>query len=100
MKVVIVAPNLFSEDLHQMPDNSSTFMTRIREKVLGKIAAHDEKLQVLNSTVTWGGSIERFEVFRNNVEGHYGKSGTGYLFDPDFQTAFLEREDQTVLYIF
>jgi hypothetical protein len=25
------------------------------------------------------------------VEGHYGQSGAGYLFDPDFQAAYLER---------
>jgi hypothetical protein len=35
--------------------------------------------------------FDRFEVFRNNVEGHYGQSGAGYLFGLDFQTAYLER---------
>jgi hypothetical protein len=25
------------------------------------------------------------------VEGHYGQSVAGYLFDPDFQAAYLER---------
>jgi hypothetical protein len=25
------------------------------------------------------------------VEGHYGQSGAGYLFDPDFQATYLER---------
>jgi hypothetical protein len=24
------------------------------------------------------------------VEGHYGQIGSGYLFDPDFQAAYLE----------
>jgi hypothetical protein len=66
-------------------------MSRIREKAIGKIAANDERHQILNSRVTWDGSIERFEIFRNNVEGHYGQSGAGYLFDPDFQAAYLER---------
>jgi hypothetical protein len=33
----------------------------------------------------------RFEVFRNNVEGHYGQIGAGYLFDSSFQEAYLER---------
>jgi hypothetical protein len=32
-------PNFLSEDLHQMPDNTSTFMTRIRRRHLAKIAA-------------------------------------------------------------
>jgi hypothetical protein len=31
------------------------------------------------------GTIDRFEVFRNNVEGNYGQIGTGYLFDSSFQ---------------
>jgi hypothetical protein len=31
------------------------------------------------------------EVFRNNVEGHYGQIGAGYLFDLSFQDAYLER---------
>ena len=78
------SPNLLDEDLHQMPDNANTFMTRIRERSLAKIAANDERRQVLNPRVTWDGSIDRFEVFRNNVEGHYGQSGAGYMFDPDF----------------
>jgi hypothetical protein len=35
--------------------------------------------------------INRFEVFRNNVEGQYGQIGAGYLFDSSFQEAYLER---------
>jgi hypothetical protein len=54
-----------------MPDNPSTFMSRIREKAIGKIAANDEIRQVLNPRVIWDGSIDRFEIFRNNVKGHY-----------------------------
>jgi hypothetical protein len=38
------------------------------------------------------GTIDRFEVFRNNVEGHYGQIGAGYLFDSSFQKAYLERD--------
>jgi hypothetical protein len=85
------SPNLLSEDLHQMPDNPSTFMSRIRERAIGKIATNDQRRQVLNPRVTWDGSIDRFEIFRNNVEGHYGQSGVGCLFDPDFQAAYRER---------
>jgi hypothetical protein len=33
----------------------------------------------------------RFEVFRNNVEAHYGQIGAGYLFDSSFQEAYLEK---------
>jgi hypothetical protein len=67
------SPNLLGDDLHQMPNNSSTFMTRIIERALGKIAANDERRQVLNPRVAWDVSIDRFEVFKNNVEGHYGQ---------------------------
>jgi hypothetical protein len=50
-----------------------------------------DRCQLLNPRVTWDGSIDRFEVFRNNVEDNYGQSGADYLFDPDFQEAYLER---------
>jgi hypothetical protein len=53
-------------------------------------AANDERRQVLHSRVIWDGSIDRFELFRNSVEGHYGEIGAGYLFETDFQTAYLE----------
>jgi hypothetical protein len=36
-------------------------------------------------------------VFRNNVEGHYGQIGAGYLFDTAFQTAYLEEEQTAIL---
>ena len=54
-------------------------------------AANDERRQVLNPRVIWDGSIDRFEVFRNNVEGHYAQIGAGYLFDTEFQKAYLEK---------
>jgi hypothetical protein len=30
-------------------------------------------------------------VFKNNVEGHYGQIGAGYLFDLSFQESYLEK---------
>jgi hypothetical protein len=36
-------------------------------------------------------------VIRNNVKVHYGKVGTGYLFDTEFQNAYFERD--TVCYV-
>jgi hypothetical protein len=36
-------------------------------------AANYQRIQVLNTCVTWDGRIVGFEVFRNNVEVHYGK---------------------------
>jgi hypothetical protein len=35
----------------------------------------DERLQILNPRVIWDGSIDRFKVFRNDVEFHYGQIG-------------------------
>jgi hypothetical protein len=43
-------------------------MFRIRERTIDKIAAMDERRQALTSTVTWYKSIDRFEVFGNDVE--------------------------------
>jgi hypothetical protein len=86
-----VSPSLLDENLHQIPDNPSTFMSRIREKAIDKVAANDERRQVLSPRVTWDRSIDRFEIFRNNLEGHYGQTGAGYLFDTDFQAEYLER---------
>jgi hypothetical protein len=39
------------------------------------------------------GTIDRFEVFRNNIEiyCYYGQVGAGYLFDSSFQEPYLER---------
>jgi hypothetical protein len=54
-------------------------------------ALNDERRQVLPSKVIWDGTIDRFEVFRNNVEGHYGQIGAGLFFDSKFQEAYLER---------
>jgi hypothetical protein len=36
-------------------------------------AVNDERCQGLLSKVIWDGTIDRFEVFRNNVEGHCGQ---------------------------
>jgi hypothetical protein len=76
---------------HQLPDHPSTFMKMIKGRSQAISAANDERRQVLPSRVIWDGSIDRFEVFRNNVEGHYGQIGAGYLFDTEFQTAYLEK---------
>jgi hypothetical protein len=78
-------------DEHQVPDHPSSFMSMIKGRSQAISAANDERRQVLPSRVIWDGSIDRFEVFRNNVEGHYGQIGAGYLFDISFQTAYLER---------
>jgi hypothetical protein len=53
-------------------------------------AANDKRHQVVPSRVIWDGSIDRFEVFRNSIEGHYGQIGATYFFDAGFQTAYLQ----------
>jgi hypothetical protein len=79
------------EEFHQEPEHPSTFMRMVKERTRTMSAVNDERLQVLPSKVIWDGTIDRFEVFRNNVEGHYGRIGAGYLFDSSFQKAYLER---------
>ena len=78
-------------DEDRMPDHPSTFMKMVKGRSQAISAANDERRQVLPSRFIWDGSIDRFEVFRNNVEGHYGQIGAGYLFDMEFQTAYLEK---------
>ena len=43
----------------------------IRARAEADLSAKDEKLQVLPSRVIWDRN-DRFEVFRNKVEGPYG----------------------------
>jgi hypothetical protein len=52
----------------------STFMKIIKERTNKMSAANDERLQFLNPRVIWDRSIDRFEVFKNNVEVHYGQN--------------------------
>jgi hypothetical protein len=66
-------------------------MKMVKERTRTISIINDERRQVLPSKVIWDGTIDRFEVFRNNVEGHYGQIGAGYLFDSSFQVAYLER---------
>jgi hypothetical protein len=70
-----------------MLDHPSTFMKMIKVRSQAISAANDERCQVLPSRVIWDGIIDRFELFRNSVEGHYGQVGAGYLCDTEFQTA-------------
>jgi hypothetical protein len=79
------------EDFHQEPDHPSTFMKMVKERTRTISDVNDERLQVLPSKVSWDGIIDHFEVFRNNVEGHYGQIGAGYLFDSSLQETYLER---------
>jgi hypothetical protein len=78
-------------DAHQVPDHPSSFMNVIEGRSRSISAANDERRQILPSRVICDGSIDRFEVFRDNFEGHYGQIGAGYLFDTSFETASLER---------
>jgi hypothetical protein len=79
------------EEFHQEPDHPSTFMKMEKERSRAMSAVNHKRRQVLPSKVIWDGTIDRFEVFRNNLEGHYGQIGAGYLFDSNFQEAYLER---------
>ena len=78
-------------DEYQITDHPSSFMKMVKGRSQTISAVNDERRQVLPVRVIWDGSTDRIEVFRNNVEGHYGQIGAGYLFDKEFQTAYLER---------
>ena len=79
------------EDGIEEADNPSGFMKMIRARTDAALSAKDEKRQVLPSRVIWDGNLDCFEEFRNKVEGHYGQIGASYLFDMDFQEAYLEK---------
>jgi hypothetical protein len=64
---------------HQMPDLPSTFMNMIKGMANKMSASNDKRCHVLNPCTIWDGSIDRFEVLRNIVEGHYGQIGAVYL---------------------
>ena len=66
-------------------------MKMIRARTDAVLSAKDEKRQVLPSRVIRDGNLDHFEEFRNKAEGHYGQIGAGYLFDMDFQKAYLEK---------
>jgi hypothetical protein len=66
-------------------------MNMIKSRTHAISTANDERRQVLPARIIWDGSIDRFEAFRNNVEGHYGQIDAGYLFDSSFQQAYLEK---------
>jgi hypothetical protein len=66
-------------------------MKMVKERTRTMSAENDERRQVLPSKVIWDGTIDCLEVFRNNIEGHYGRICDGYLFYSCFQEAYLER---------
>jgi hypothetical protein len=75
-------------------------MKMVKERIRTMSAVNDERRQVLPSKVIWDGIMEHFEVFRNNVEGHYEQIGVGYLFYSCFQEAYLERGMFNAMLIF
>jgi hypothetical protein len=66
-------------------------MKMFKERTWTMSAVNDERHQGLPSKVIWDRTIDRFEVFRNNVAGNHGQIGAGYLFDSSFQEYYLER---------
>jgi hypothetical protein len=77
--------NYIDKELHQEPYYSRTFIKIIKKRTRIMPSINDERRQVLPSKVILDKTIDRFEVFRNNVEGHYGQIDAGYLFDSSFQ---------------
>ena len=71
-------------------DDSSGFMTKYGKKYSSKGSSKDEKRTPLPARITWDGSFDSFELFRNQVEGHYGQVGAGYLFDEEFQKCYIK----------
>jgi hypothetical protein len=83
--------NYVGEEFHQEPDHPSAFMKMVKKITQTMSTANHGRRQVLLSKIVCDVTIDPFEVFRTNVEGHYGQIGAGYLFDSSFQEANLER---------
>jgi hypothetical protein len=66
-------------------------MKMVKERTRTMSAVNDERRQVLPSKFIWYGIIDRFELLKNNVEGHYGQIGTEYIFEASFHNNYLER---------
>jgi hypothetical protein len=67
-------------------------MKMVKEITRKTSAINDERRQVLPSKVIWDRTINRFEVFSNNIEDHFGQVGASILFDSSFQEVYLERD--------
>jgi hypothetical protein len=61
------------EESNHKPDHPSSIMKVIKEKTRTISTANSERHQVLHSKVICDGTIDRFEVFRKNVEDHNRK---------------------------
>jgi hypothetical protein len=48
-------------------------MKMVKERIPTISTVNDERFQVLTSKIVLDGTIDHFEVFRNNVEVHYGQ---------------------------
>jgi hypothetical protein len=83
--------NHVGEEFHQEPDHASTLMKMVKGRARTMSFVNYERRQALPSKVIWDGTIDRFEVFRNNVAGNYEQIDVGYLFHSSFQEAYLER---------
>jgi hypothetical protein len=70
---------------------ASIFMNMNKSRANETTNAKGERHQVLPLRVIWYSRLDHFEEFRNKVEGHFGQIGAGYLFDSNFQEAYLEK---------
>jgi hypothetical protein len=77
------------EEFNQEPDHPSTFMKLVKERTRTMSAVNHERRQLLHSKVIWDGTIDRFEVFRNNLGDHYRQISAGYSCDSSFQEKYL-----------
>jgi hypothetical protein len=80
--------NHIGGEFHQNSYHPSTFMKMVKERTRTISSVNDERRQVLPSKVIWDGTIDRFEVFRSNIES---RSSASYLFDSSSQKAYLKR---------
>ncbi len=83
----------------QLDQQSMTSVKELANSFMAGINARDAQLKltasgkdisraVLPTRVMWDGDLGTFESFQNKVEGHYGQTGAGYLFDSEFVESY------------
>ena len=74
-------------DHHQQPYAQSNAMDMSVKRPRNNV---EVRRQVLPAKVTWNGEVKSFTSYKCKVIGHFRQLGSGYMFNPRFQTDYLQ----------
>ena len=88
-------PNTNNNGDQSIVNSAVTVMTELVQQVKHLRDGTTDKTKVkqrptLPTRIYWDGKIDTFHRFSSSFEGHYSQSGARYLFDKNFQDAYLE----------